>query len=109
MADATLMTVYDANGRACGEVRFDGRMFFDNAGIFDARGVKCGEVSWAGEIFDVYGMNRGRTNRSGRFPGGRVESDGTVYDDQDVERGRIAPMAYDRMAGGAALLLLLKK
>jgi hypothetical protein len=110
MPSSTLMTVYDANGVKRGEVKFDGRMFVDNADVYDATGRKRGEISWAGQAFDIYGVEHGMTSRNGSFKGGRVESDGTVYDDRNVERGRVSKDAYRdlRMAGAAALLLLFQ-
>ena len=86
------MNVYDSTGRKLGQVN-------DYGTASDNDGYKVGDVGEDGTVIDHYGRKVGE-----------VSEDGTVTDSNDRTIGNVAMSMHDTisMAGGAALLLLLK-
>ena len=86
------MNVYDSTGRKLGQVNEYGTASEDD-------GYKVGDVGEDGALTD---------NHEEKL--GKVSEDGTVTDSNDRTIGNVAMSMHDTisMAGGAALLLLLK-
>ena len=109
LREDAIVNVYDSNGHKLGQVNEYGT-------ASDNDGYKVGDVGEDGTVIDGYGRKVGEVSEDGTITDnheeklGKVSEDGTVTDSNDRTIGNVSMSMHDTlsMAGGAALLLLLK-
>jgi hypothetical protein len=103
------MDVYDSNEHKLGQVN-------DYGTASDNDGYKVGDVGEDGTVIDGFGRKIGEVSEDGTITDndgvklGNVSEDGSVTDSNDRKVGNVSIAHNDDiyLAGGAALLLLLK-
>ena len=109
LREDAIVNVYDSNGHKVGQVNEYGT-------ASDNYGHKVGDVGEDGTVIDGFGRKVGDVSEDGTITDndegklGNVSEDGTVTDSIDRKIGNVSMSMSDNicLAGGAALLLLLK-
>src|ERR1700730_18252160 len=109
LREDAIVNVYDSIGHKLGQVNEYGT-------ASDNYGHKVGDVSEDGTVIDCFGRKLGDVSEDGTITDndegklGNVSEAGTVTDSSDRKIGNVSMSMSDSicLAGGAALLLLLK-